>query len=104
MIDRARVAAAAGQRRDFDQLADHLASFGCFLFGKRAERLGGGTEDAERRRHMDVDHRLKLLIRLLLDHAIARVAGVVDDAVQPRSEERRGGKECVRMWSSRWWP
>src|SRR3546814_1107849 len=48
IIDLARVAAASGHRRDVDHLADHLASFGCFLFGKRAERLGGGTEDAER--------------------------------------------------------
>src|SRR3546814_14986853 len=39
---------------------------------------------------MDVDHRLKLLIRLLLYHAIARVAGVVDDDVQPaEAVERR---------------
>src|SRR3546814_17629278 len=37
-------------------------------------------------------------------HLTGTEAGPEDLGVQPRSEERRVGKECVRTWRSRWRP
>src|SRR3546814_16379323 len=113
-MDLPRIAVRARHGRNVDDLADYLASFGRLLFRHRAPRLGGGAQDAERRGYVDVEHCFELFVGLLLDHAVAGVAGVVDDDVEPaeaierasdeRSEERRVGKECVSTCRSRWSP
>src|SRR3546814_7509176 len=55
-------------------------SFLRFLLGEHPDRLGGGTQDAERRHQMDIHDGLELLIGHFLDHAVPRVPGI-------RSEE-----------------
>src|SRR3546814_20609945 len=48
--------------------------------------------------------------RAILDHVLqCSAVGTVDDVAAGlngfvRSEERRGGKECVRTWKSQWSP
>src|SRR3546814_17260496 len=49
IIDLPRIAVRARHRRNVDDLADYLASFGRLLFRHRAPMLGGGAQDAERR-------------------------------------------------------
>src|SRR3546814_4308273 len=72
----------------------YLASFGRLLFRHRAPRLGGGAQDAERRGYVDVEHCFELFVGLLLDHAVAGVAGVVDDDVEPAEAIERASDEA----------
>src|SRR3546814_18866298 len=61
------------------------------------------VEDAEREQHMRLDagkHRFEL-VRRTDEIAVETVDRKLGEA---RSEERRGGKECVRTCRSRWSP
>src|SRR3546814_2558489 len=50
--------------------------------------------DAERRGYVDVEHCFELFVGLLLDHAVAGVAGVVDDDVEPAEAIERASDEA----------
>ena len=73
VVDLPRVAVRAGGTGDLDDAA-RLAVFD-------AEVGRGFAHEAEGRRVVHVDHGAELLVARLVDHAVPRVAGVVDDDV-----------------------
>ena len=77
------VAHRAGDRGDVDDLAEHLVAFLALLLGGLAQVRRGGADHAEGHDEMDVEHRLELLVGHLVDRRVDRVAGVVDDDVDP---------------------
>src|SRR3546814_11601703 len=66
-----------------------------------------GVEHAERHRGIErarMQQTLRMAERVRIAHEIDVRRLALNPGAQVRSEERRGGKECVGTGSSGWWP
>jgi hypothetical protein len=70
-------------------------SISCLAFAGLPNGVGSSPQDSKRRSHVDIDHRVPLLVGGLLDHAVPGVASVVDDNVDAGEALERGADEAL---------
>jgi hypothetical protein len=91
-----RVAHHPGERADVHDLAKDLPALGPLSLGRLAQMRRRRAQHPERDDRVDVEHRLELLVRRLVDRPVPGVAGVVDDDVQTAPGVDRGRDRGLR--------
>jgi hypothetical protein len=70
-------------------------SAGCLASAGPPNEVGGRPQDSERRSHVDIDHRVPLLVGGLLYHVVPGIAGVVDNDVDAGEGFEGGADEAL---------